>query len=113
MSIRSILRVFALTLTSCTFALALATCGGSKKGPVVQGLRAPQASFSPGSSVESKTSPEGLDYPESTSLDDALAELDALERPEGVDAELWGELKDALEEALVTNSPGRRGSLAP
>ncbi|MCD6282180.1 hypothetical protein J7J84_01040 [bacterium] len=34
------------------------------------------------------------------SLDDALAELDELECPDGVDEELWAELKDALEEAL-------------
>jgi len=36
------------------------------------------------------------------SLDDALAELGALETPEGVDEALFEELKDALSEALLT-----------
>jgi len=117
MSIRSIVRWVALTITSCTFALALSTCGGGKKGSVVQG-------FSPGFSVESKTSPEGLpameglpaeaglDYPESDSLDDALVELDALERPQGVDEALWTELKDALTSQLESRFSNRDSSSA-
>jgi len=36
----------------------------------------------------------------SQSLDEALMELEGMECPEGVDAELWGELKGALKEAL-------------
>jgi hypothetical protein len=37
-------------------------------------------------------------------ISDALAELDALEKPEGVDAKLWDELKGALKSALTTNN---------
>ena len=91
--------------------MLLAGCGG-RKHAVVQG-------FSPGFSQDAKTSPEGLpaeaglDYRENVSLDDALAQLDALETPDGVDPALFAELKDALAEALVDRSPGRRGSLAP
>ena len=102
MRISNILRVIALTFVSCTFALVLSTCGGGKKGPVVQG-------FSPGSSAGDKTSPEGLpaeaglDYPTEVSLDNALADLDALETPDGVDAELFAQLKAALAARLTTN----------
>ncbi len=35
-----------------------------------------------------------------TTIQDALAELDALEKPEGVDAKLWEGLKGALRGAL-------------
>ncbi len=93
MTIRSILRVIALTIVVCAFALVLNTCGGGRKGSVVQGL-------SPGSSQDSKTSPEGLDYPIEVSLDEALAELAAYPTPDGVDAELFAQLKAALGEAL-------------
>ncbi len=86
--------------------VVLAACSGGHKRTVVQG-------FSPGSSQETKTSPEGLDYRETISLDDALSDLDALETPDGVDEALFTELKDALREALVSYPPGRRGSLAP
>ncbi len=41
------------------------------------------------------------------SLTDALAELDAMEPPEGVNAALFVELKDALRDALLTTSDGR------
>jgi hypothetical protein len=46
---------------------------------------------------------------QTTTIQDALSELDALEKPEGVDAELWGELKGALREALLC----RAGTCAP
>ena len=90
--------VFRLVQMSVVLAIALAltTCGGGKKA-VVQGL-------SPGSSQDNKTSPEGLDCRVDTaiSLDQTLAELEGMECPEGVDEELWVELKDALKEALQT-----------
>ena len=43
------------------------------------------------------------------SLDDTLAELEGMECPEGVDEELWGELKGALGKALIC----RAGSPCP
>ncbi len=62
--------------------------------------------------------------PKAYTLQDALAELDALVKPESVDAKVWEELKDALKEALMVegrgliprrNSPesGRRGVKRP
>ncbi len=107
---------FLVAVICLAAAMLLTTCGGGNKRAVVQGLRAPEASFSPGSSQESKTSPEGLpaqaglDYRESISLDDALAEIDAYPTPDGVDAELFAELKDALEEALLTQVESRLSS---
>ncbi|MCD6282169.1 PKD domain-containing protein [bacterium] len=59
--------------------IALASCAGGRKSPVA--ANAPAA--------------------ECSSLDAALAELDALETPEGVDAALFEELKGALREALI------------
>ena len=50
------------------------------------------------------------------SLDDALAELDALETPDGVDPALFAQLKDALEKALlykVGTITGGTGGLRP
>jgi hypothetical protein len=44
-----------------------------------------------------------LHSPQAITVSDTLAELDALGKPEGVDAELWGELKGALKSALSTN----------
>ncbi|MCD6282858.1 hypothetical protein J7J84_04550 [bacterium] len=96
--------------------LVTTSCGGGGEGSVARGLRAPEASFSPGSSPADKTSPAfcaGLDCRVDVSLDDALAELDALETPEGVDAALFAELKGALAKALMDNPPARRGSLVP
>ncbi len=82
----------ALVVLAALVALTLTTCGSGKRA-VVQG-------FSPGSSPGTKTSPEGLDYQETVSLEDALAELAAYPCPAGVDPALFAELKDALWEAL-------------
>src|SRR4030042_2603552 len=74
MRISSILRVIALTLVVCVFALVLSTCGGSHRvAPPLQAV---------------------------ISLDEALAELDALATPEGVDPALFQQLKDALAKQL-------------
>ena len=84
--------------------LALGACGGSGKRAVVQPFRAGNS--------EQSTRAEALDYPESTSLDEALAEIKELECPDNVDAELWVELKGALGEALNCRAAiyGRRDS---
>ena len=82
-----------LAFAAVCLALTLATCGGGSKRAVVQG-------FSPGSSPGNKTSPKGLDYRETITLDDTLTELAALEAPEGVDEALFAELKSALADAL-------------
>ncbi len=94
MRFNCILRVVALTLVVCAFALVLSTCGGGKQSSVA--------------SLQSSDRSGGLqaaDYPADNppvevSLDSALVELDALETPDGVDAELFAELNDALREAL-------------
>jgi hypothetical protein len=41
---------------------------------------------------------------QTTTIKDALAQLDALEKPESVDAKLWDGLKGALKSALTTNN---------
>ncbi|MCD6282970.1 hypothetical protein J7J84_05135, partial [bacterium] len=66
----------------------LSSCGGegSTPGP------------SPGNLAMTSPSPS----PYTQDLATALAELEGMECPEGVDAELWVELKDALKEALQT-----------
>ena len=101
MSIRSILRWIALTLVCFTFALVLSTCGGKQR---------PGAS---GQLPDNRVEPS-IQTAVDVSLDDALAELDALETPEGVDEDLWRELKDALASALKDSCRaaiyGRRNS---
>ncbi len=83
MRIRSILRVIALTLVTCAFALVLSTCGSSHRvAPPLQ------------------SGGQAIQVADDTSLDDALAELGAYPCPEGVNAELFAELKDALGDAL-------------
>ncbi len=75
------LRGIFLTVVLCALALAFTTCGGRKSAvnPPSIGSGGLQAA---------------------DSLDDALAELDALPTPDGVDPALFEELKDALAEAL-------------
>jgi len=100
----AIIIVFVLLLTSALL-FAFTTCGGGGNDRVAQPFRAGNS--------EQSTRAEALDYRTGESLDEALAELEELECPEGVDGELWRELKRALEEALEEHSSGRRGSLAP
>jgi len=109
-----------LAFAAVCLALTLATCGSHKRS-VVQGLRAPEASFSPGSSSDGSGSLQAADYPAdepaSQPLDSALAELDALKAPAGVDPALFAELKSALAALLTTNSQklttGRFASTPP
>ena len=80
MKVHNILRVIAVAVVTCTFALVLSTCGGHQRvAPPFQPVT-------------------------DASLDDALTELDAYPCPDGVDAELFAELKDALAAGLTTNN---------
>ena len=83
MRIGSVLRSAEIALITIISALVLGTCGGSGRRAVVQ----PQDRVAPPIQA-------------AESLDEVLMELEGMECPDGVDAELWGELKDALEEAL-------------
>jgi len=85
MSIRSILRVIALTLAFCAFACALSTCGRSQRNGVIPAGKFTRLNGGPADTQE---------------LSEVMAEIDAYSCPEGVDEELWVELKDALGEAL-------------
>jgi len=91
MEVRAILRGIFLTVLLCALALGFAACGGRKQ---------PSAA-----SLQSSDGSGGLQAADS--LDDTLAELNALETPDGVDPALFEELKDALAEAL--NDPCRAG----
>ena len=96
------MRVAVVALAMFVLALAMAACGGRKQSSVV-GLQP----------SDNQVAPAGKP---AVSLAEALAELEALECPEGVDAALWAELKAALREALEAQAPlmvSRRGSLAP
>ncbi len=103
--------------------LVFASCGGGDKQPSVPpSLELGRASISVqsrlrqgygGQASDGSGIQQAANEPASQSLDAALGELDALQTPEGVDAALFEELKDALRGALVDNLPGRRGSLAP
>lgn len=75
--------VFAALLTL----IALPSCGGRKHSRVAA---------LPGAATAHERAP--------VSLDDTLAQLDALARPDGVDEKLWGELTGALRTALTANS---------
>ena len=105
-------------LATVTFACALilSTCGG-KQSSVVSGQSSdwrtgglPAVAGSPvisqgvGGADQPRETPETTGVavvPTAVSLDQALAELDALPTPEDVDASLFSELKEALREALV------------
>ena len=90
------LRGVILTVSLALFALALSTCGGGR-GPVGR----PPAC--PPQAGEARND-GGVQVPalqKETTLDEALAELDALPTPEGVDESLFSQLKEALREALV------------
>jgi len=68
----------------------------------------------PGSTDEA-CAEEAQNYPHGNpvSLDSALAELGAMEIPDGVDSALFGELRDTLREALVDRGAGKLISSPP
>ena len=80
------LRVF-VAYAIAAFALLLVSCSGAKTTGPAFNVSADQSTFS--------------------------SELDALEVPEGVDPALFGELKDALEEALLARGIDRMVSTPP
>ncbi|MCD6282469.1 PQQ-binding-like beta-propeller repeat protein [bacterium] len=84
----------------CAFALAFASCGKGKHSTGNVALPSPTGDLSPTASP-------------SQSPDDALAELDALACPEGVDAALWTELKDAFADTLAARGEAKTVSTPP
>ena|GEM_PF-2035782 len=92
----AILRGIFLTAVLCALPLVFATCGGSshRVAPALQsGGQAFQAAVD-------------------VSLDDALAKLDALPTPDGVNPALFAQLKDALGEALTHQMESRPAAKA-
>ena len=113
MIINSIIRSAGIVLIAIALAFALGTCGGGNQSSVPPSLKpgrasvSPQASDATGGQLQHRVEPRpGA----ADSLDDALVELAGMECPEGVDEELWGELKGALKEALVTQMESRLSS---
>jgi len=97
MRFRSILRVIALTLVTITFAHGFAACGGKQRSVV--SLQSSDNLAAPPDQVY----PPGRAATE-PSLESALGELAALEAPDGVDPDLFTQLKDALTSLLTTNN---------
>ena len=87
-------RVGLVALVFFALTLAVSTCGGRRQ------LSA--GSVQPLS--RNKVVRPAKYQPVEASLDDALAELEELACPEGVDAALWEDLKDALAAGLVTTN---------
>ena len=107
MIINSIIRSAGIVLIAIALAFALGTCGGGNQSSVPPSLKpgrasvSPQASDATGGQLQHRVEPRpGA----ADSLDDALVELAGMECPEGVDEELWGELKGALKEALSSRA---------
>ncbi len=100
MRIRDILRVIALTLFIITFALVLITCGGKGKSK-------------PPSLPEVGNAQPVAEAPVEVSLDEALAELDALETPDDVDPALFQQLKDELAKQLSAKGVSKIVSTPP
>ncbi len=98
MSLKNVLRI-ALLVCLAVLVLGMATCGGKKKHKTMM-----PAVGTDKPSLES--------YAE-VSLDDALAQLDALQPPEEVDPALFETLKGALREALVARNLSKFVSAPP
>ncbi len=93
----------ALILASA--AVIFSSCAGDSRGAYMPSLEGMDAARDGGLQ-------ECL-YGDPVSLDNALVELGALEAPDGVDPALFGELKDALREALVARKVGKLISSPP
>jgi len=91
MKARANLRGIFLTGLLCALALAFATCGGSSH-------RVAPALQSGGQAIQAAVD---------VTLDEALAELDALPTPDGVDEALFAQLKDALASLLESRFSNR------
>jgi len=100
-------RAFIVGCVSAAF-LAATTCGGRKQSSVVS----LQSSDWSGGQSQERVAP-AIQPAADVSIDETLVELEGMECPEGVDEELWVELKDALKEALQTElTESRPGSPA-
>jgi|GEM_PF-1503266 len=94
--------IAAFVLALVLLAALLATCGGkkSRKTTLPTIGSATKERPAPGVAVEQ-------------SLDDALAELDAFQAPEGIDPGLFDTLKGALRDALIARNTGKFVSAPP
>ncbi len=98
MRIRNILRKATLSLVICALALALTACGG-KQSPVVSFQSSDRSGGKPQNGV-----PPPIQAATGESVNEVIAKLAEYPCPEGVDGELWAELKDALAVSLATNN---------
>jgi len=92
----------AFVLTLVLLVALLATCGGKKSRKTTLPTI--------GSTTMERPAPGVL---VEQSLDEALAELDAFQAPEGIDPALFDTLKGALRDALVTRNTGKFASAPP
>jgi len=85
--------------------LLAVSCGGGRQPSVVSSQSSDEnwgaPASTPGGSPVISQGVGGADQPGETTLDEALAELDALPIPEGVDEAVFSSLKSALREALL------------
>jgi hypothetical protein len=100
-SFRSVAAVLALAVIAASWMLS--ACGGKQSS-----VASPQSHQRQGYGGQASDRSDGLQTADS--LDDALVELKAYPCPEGVDEELWVELKEALEGALLTQMESRLSS---
>jgi len=99
MTLKSFIRGAALALLLLLFTLLFATCGGRKhRTPAVPQLEDRGAGPQPRQEVP---------------LDQALAELEAMETPAGVDAGVFQQLKDELARQLVERGESKLVSTPP
>ena len=94
------------TVGTAAALLLLLSCGGGKQASVLSG-QSPDwmTAVSPAGAglpvtLQGAVPLQRNDQPREIALDEALAELDALETPTGVDGVLFSQLKEALREAL-------------
>jgi len=106
MRIKGLLQGVILAALFVSFAFALSTCGAGRKAPYVP--------LAPGGTMAHGDAPPfQAASPSETTLDEALAELEALPTPEGVDASVFSGLKAALREALTAKGVSKIVSKPP